>query len=735
MIRRAARARTVAPVLIALAAASGAFASQASASYTRVCSLPQPGQFECLALLRTDIPAVSRAHIADSEPVGYGYGPASLQSAYNLASAAADGGGGATVAVVDAYDDPDAGSDLAAYRSAWGLPACTTSSGCFQKLNQDGQTSPLPDAAGSTGWDLEESLDIDMISAICPNCHIILVEANSPSDANLGTGVNAAVAAGAQYVSNSYGSSEYSGESSLDADYYDHPGVVITASAGDDGYGVEYPAASRYVTAVGGTSLQPASNSRGWTETVWGSSSGDDGTGSGCSEYESKPSFQTDAGCSRRTDNDVAAVADPNTGVAVYDSYSEGGWVEVGGTSASSPIIASVYALAGPPATGTYPNSYPYGHQASLYNVSSGADGTCSPAYLCTGGAGYNGPTGLGTPDGVDGFSSGAATTTALTSSASNAVVGEAVTFTATVSGADGTPTGTVTFKDGNTQLGSPVAVSGGQAALTTGSLRAGDHSVTAQYSGDGTYSGSYSSALEEVVAGPPSASIATPASGNTYPLGQSVRTSFSCSENAYGPGLDSCDDSRGTDGASGGTGTLDTSSLGPHTYTVTATSADGESSSASISYSVVEPTATASSAKARTRITAATASASSLSATLERSGSHARLSGQTLVFSLGKHTLCQAMTNSRGTATCKPLSAVLSAVLNLGYKVSFAGTGTRRGSTSQGSVLALCAKLVGEDSSAAKAQLEHRRALLLSKLHAIGQKQLMAELRRLRRR
>jgi len=183
--------------------------------------------------------------------------------------------------------------------------------------------------------------------------------------------------------------------------------VAVTASAGDSGYGVSYPAASPDVTSVGGTSLSTASNSRGWTETVWGSSSGGEGTGSGCSADSSKPSWQTDTGCSKRTDNDVAAVADPNTGLAVYDTYSQGGWLEVGGTSASSPIIASVFALAGTPAAGTYPSSYIYKHTSNLFDVTSGADGSCSPAYLCTGEVGYDGPTGWGTPDGTTAFSNG----------------------------------------------------------------------------------------------------------------------------------------------------------------------------------------------------------------------------------------------------------------------------------------------------------------------------------------
>jgi hypothetical protein len=401
------RAWTLAVSSLALAAAGLAVAGGASAQpvshYQRACAvITRPGQMACMVLVRTGLAAAARrAASPAAAPTGDGYGPSSLQSAYRLPSSTA--GSGQTVAVVDAYDDPDAASDLAAYRTAWGLPACGT--GCFSKVNQNGAASPLPAAARTSGWDVEEALDVDMVSAICPKCHIILVEASNASTADLGTGVNSAVKLGADFVSNSYGGSESAQDPTYDAEYYNHPGVAITASAGDDGHGVSYPAASRYVTAVGGTSLTTASNARGWAESVWGSSSGGEGSGSGCSADDAKPAWQTDTGCARRTDNDVAADANPNTGVAIYDTYSEGGWLEVGGTSASSPIIASTFALAGTPSAGTYPSSYIYQHTGSLFDVTSGADGTCSPAYLCTGEVGYDGPTGWGTPDGVTAFS------------------------------------------------------------------------------------------------------------------------------------------------------------------------------------------------------------------------------------------------------------------------------------------------------------------------------------------
>jgi subtilase family serine protease len=215
-----------------------------------------------------------------------GYGPSDLASAYKLPTS---NGAGKTVAIVDAYDDPNAASDLSTYRSQFGLPACTTSSGCFRKVNQNGATSPLP--AANSGWAGEIALDIEMVSAACPQCKILLVEASSPTTANLGTAVNTAVSMGAVAVSNSYGGSESSSDPSSSTSYYKHPGVAITVSSGDGGYGVEFPASSPYVTSVGGTSLHTASNSRGWSETAW------NGAGSGCSAYEAKPSFQHDSGC------------------------------------------------------------------------------------------------------------------------------------------------------------------------------------------------------------------------------------------------------------------------------------------------------------------------------------------------------------------------------------------------------------------------------------------------------
>ncbi|WP_055587903.1 S53 family peptidase [Peterkaempfera griseoplana] len=373
----------------AVGASQAAGANQATA---HSCATAKPGFAACKALVRTDVVAVQKAS-PNATPSGYG--PSSLQSAYNLPSGTA--GAGRTVAIVDAYDAPTAEADLAVYRSQFGLPACTTANGCFKKIDQNGGTS-YPRANG--GWAQEISLDIDMVSAICPNCHILLVEAKSSSFANLGAAVNRAAATpGVVAISNSYGGSDAA--DSTYGSYYNHPGIAVTASSGDSGYGASYPASSHYVTAVGGTTLSTASNTRGWTETAWS------GAGSGCSTYNtaltSAASFST--GCSKRAEADVSAVANPSTGVAVYDSTAYqglSGWMVFGGTSVASPIIASVYGLAGN--TASIDNNYPYTHSSSLWDVTSGSNGSCPTSQWCNARAGWDGPTGLGTPNGIGAF-------------------------------------------------------------------------------------------------------------------------------------------------------------------------------------------------------------------------------------------------------------------------------------------------------------------------------------------
>ena len=402
----------------------------------------------CFAIRRTD------SAIPHGTPSGLG--PSNLRSAYNLGGAT--GGSGQTVGIIDAYDDPNAATDLAVYRAQFGLPACTTANGCFKKVNQSGATSPLPQS--DQGWSGEMSLDVDMVSAICPNCHILLVEASSTSLADLGTSVNTAVALGAKFVSNSYGGGEYSGETSLDSSYYHHPGVVITASTGDGGYGVSYPAASQYVTAVGGTTLTVASNSRGWSESAWS------GAGSGCSAYEGEPALQDNinTACANRADADVSAVADPNSGVSVYQTFGASGWSIYGGTSVSAPIIASVYALAGNPGSSDSPATYPYLHTGSLNDVTSGSNGSCASAVLCKSGFGWDGPTGLGTPNGLGAFTPAAGGTTPVTVTnpgSQTGMVGVSAQVQLVAAGGTGPYTYTATGLPGGLTLSAAGLVSG----------------------------------------------------------------------------------------------------------------------------------------------------------------------------------------------------------------------------------------------------------------------------------
>ena len=410
---------------------STAKAKPAHPEQARCAAVNEPGKARCLSIKRTDIAARPKGVQPHDTPDGYG--PGDLQSAYDLPSATA--GAGTTVAIVDAFDDPTAEADLAVYRTQFGLPACTTANGCFRKVNQEGQSAPLPDP--DDGWSGEIALDLDMVSATCPKCNILLVEGNDNSFDALAQAAQTAVDLGAKYVSNSYGGPE----DPQDLDYnsfYTHPGVVVTASTGDDGYGTSYPATAPGVTAVGGTSLVTASGARGWAETAWA------GAGSGCSDVQAKPSFQTDDGCDMRSVADVSAVADPQTGVAVYVTTGDSGWNVYGGTSASSPIIASVYALAGTPVSGSDPEGYPWANPGALNDVTSGDNGSCSPAYLCTAGPGYDGPTGLGTPNGVASFRSGPAGTvtgkvTDRTSHAGIAGARVSAGTSSTTTGADGT--------------------------------------------------------------------------------------------------------------------------------------------------------------------------------------------------------------------------------------------------------------------------------------------------------
>jgi subtilase family serine protease len=344
----------------------------------RVCGDVPDGFARCQAWVRTDISGLARKDTPS------GYGPSDLQTAYNLTSYSSSKGNGETVAIVDAYHDPDAASNVSTYRAEYGLSACTTASGCFTQHSFTSTTN--------TGWAEEESLDVDMVSAICPNCKILLVEAASSGTAALSTAEKYATAH-ADYVSNSWSGNE--GTKTYDSDY-NVSGVAITAATGDSGYNktAQWPAILPSVIGVGGTTLTKTSPR---TETAWS------GAGSGCSKVYAKPSFQSGigTGCSDRAQADTSADANPNTGVAVYDTFHQPGWEVFGGTSVATPIIASVFALAGSTSTNNPGNLY--AHTSNLNDVTSGSNGSCG-APLCTAGVGWDGPTGLGTPNGIAAF-------------------------------------------------------------------------------------------------------------------------------------------------------------------------------------------------------------------------------------------------------------------------------------------------------------------------------------------
>lgn len=341
---------------------------QALPGATLGCDLTfQADQANCTIAINANVPAIG--DVSTPSNLLPGLHPSDLRAAYALPSQNA----GATVAIVDAYDDPSAEADLAIYRAAYGLSACTSQNGCFEKVNEQGQSAAYP--ASNAGWDQEISLDLDMVSAICPNCKLLLVEANSPSFDDLGASVDRAAAMGAAAISNSYYGAEWSGETAYDS-HYKHAGVAITVSAGDQQSSF-YPAVSPYVTAVGGTSLTGSTGS--WNESAWTY------TGQGCSLYEPKPSWQGSNFCQgKRSSADVAAIADPQDGVSMYDS-SAGGWLVAGGTSVGAPIIAAAYALSGNPQG----PAYSYAHPKAFNDVAP---------------AGYDWPTGLGSPNGVGGL-------------------------------------------------------------------------------------------------------------------------------------------------------------------------------------------------------------------------------------------------------------------------------------------------------------------------------------------
>ena len=362
-----------------------------------VCGATTIGKARCLAKVRTDAAAAPRQirTAAGTLTTPSGYGPAELRAAYKLPAV----GARSLVAVVIAFDVPNAEADLATYRSTFGLPACTSANGCFRKVNQNGDPGPYPAPDG--GWALEGSLDLQMVSAGCPSCTILLVTAQTNNFVDLAAATRSATRLGATVVSHSYGGNEWGGMWSF-ASVYNQPGAISVASSGDYGFTAALaPAVLPGVLGVGGTSLFRAPNVRGWTEDVWS------GAGSSCSAYVAKPAHQTDPNCQMRTVSDLSAVADPATGVAVYDSYPNPfgippGWLVLGGTSASAPLIAGMIGSKGNGST--YRPGQAYKKPWAFYDVIGGSNGFCGGDYLCTGLKGYDAPSGLGSPKGLNGL-------------------------------------------------------------------------------------------------------------------------------------------------------------------------------------------------------------------------------------------------------------------------------------------------------------------------------------------
>jgi subtilase family serine protease len=384
--------RTLA-VLVSVVAAIGTVISTAQAAPAparkAVCAEPAPGFARCLTSYTPQVNGI-RAKVSEF-PAGIGAND--LASAYRLPKIT---DATTLIGISIAYDAPNLEADLNVYRAQYGLPPCTTENGCFRKVNQNGDASPLP--AADYGWGVESTLDVSMASAGCPTCPILVVEGNSPSFADLAATEDTAVRLGAEVVSNSYGARE-TGMALSYAASYDHPGTTIVASSGDSGFtSASFPAVFGNVVAVGGTTLTKDESERGWAESAWLFG------GSGCSAYIAKPAWQRDTSCAKRTTTDVSAVAE---GLAIYSTES-GGWMIVDGTSASAPFIAGLYGASGHATTAKPADLYQSG--GSFFDITAGtndprlAGAKCGNDYLCVAKTGYDAPTGVGTPNGLTGF-------------------------------------------------------------------------------------------------------------------------------------------------------------------------------------------------------------------------------------------------------------------------------------------------------------------------------------------
>ena len=400
--------RTWAPVLVGAALIAGLLSIpvQAAGSSPRQHFAHLPLRVKVLGYLPNGKPKLSK-----SSPTGLP--PSAIASVYKLSGLSGTSGAGAgqIIALIDAYNDPNALSDLNKFNSQYGYPALTTctslsqSGPCFEQVDAQGK------AKVNSGWALEESLDIEWAHAEAPDAKIVLVQAASNSDANLFGAVQYANSIGATEVSMSFGSSEFSGETSYDS-YFTNAGTLYTASAGDSGHGTEYPAASPNVIAVGGTTLNGCSGTsckKFTSETAWS------GSGGGASSVETIPGYQTSYGGSvygassisaltggARGIPDVSFDAKPNNGVSVYDSTryaGQVGWFTIGGTSVGAPDWAGILAAgkaAGKTALQGNSAIYSGGYSTNLRDIESGTNGSCGTD--CTAGTGYDLVTGLGSP-------------------------------------------------------------------------------------------------------------------------------------------------------------------------------------------------------------------------------------------------------------------------------------------------------------------------------------------------
>jgi subtilase family serine protease len=381
-------------------------AASPAAGMRRACQWPPaPGTASCFALYQAQT-SVNRAiarGLSGKVARPQGLTPKQIESAYRLPVSRQSH---QTVAVSIAYNTPHLAYYLRVYREYFGLPPCTVKSGCFKVVNQYGGSRKLPPSGRLSGWDLEVTLDVSMISVACPHCHILVVEANNDNLGPLGQTERTAARLGAQVISNSYGQPENGLAMTYAHDYRLTHHTVVVAS-GDSGFtSANFPANLASVTAVGGTELTRSHDRRGWREAVWNNYAG--AGSSGCSAYVPRPAWQHRVQCPGRTIADVAAVA---WNVPIYNK-AWGGWITVGGTSVAAPLIAGIYGLAGNGAKVTTKNLYQ--HPRSFNHIGIGNNAwnfapmspkiRCGNDYLCVATPGYNAPTGLGTPHGIRAF-------------------------------------------------------------------------------------------------------------------------------------------------------------------------------------------------------------------------------------------------------------------------------------------------------------------------------------------